>query len=142
MNRNTKKLQPLKKLFLLTLIIAFSSCFSQKINKTEKSYIITKYKYKDKNSWYLNLETFEYENRTKRFYSVYHINNVVFSDHDLKPLNPSVIRGKFKINEVLLAKSGLMVLNLFYKEETLLIFVFTLKILMKSLKNILLLKIK
>jgi len=40
MNRNTKKLQPLKKLFLLTLIIAFSSCFSQKINKTEKSYII------------------------------------------------------------------------------------------------------
>jgi len=90
MNRNTKKLQPLKKLFLLTLIIAFSSCFSQKINKTEKSYIITKYKSKDKNSWYLNLETFEYENRTKRFYSVYHINNVVFSDHDLKPLNPSI----------------------------------------------------
>ena len=98
MNRNTKKLQPLKKLFLLTLIIAFSSCFSQKINKTEKSYIITKYKSKDKNSWYLNLETFEYENRTKRFYSVYHINNVVFSDHDLKPLNPFVIRGEFKIN--------------------------------------------
>jgi hypothetical protein len=87
-----------KNLLLFVLIITLSNCYSQKNNKTEKSYIFTKYKSKDKNSWYLNLETFEYENRTKRFYSVYHINNVIFSDHDLKPLNPSVIRGEFKIN--------------------------------------------
>lgn len=91
------KMQVVKKLLLVVLTILLSNCYSQKTNKTEKDYIITKYTSKDKFSCYLNLEAFEYEDNAKRSYSVYHVNNLVFSNHGIKALNLNVLKGSFKI---------------------------------------------
>ncbi|WKD85693.1 hypothetical protein KCTC32516_01038 [Polaribacter huanghezhanensis] len=103
------KMQVVKKLLLFVLIITLNSCNAQKNNNNKKNYIITKYKSKDKSSCYINLEAFEFENKKNRFYSVYHINNLIFSDHDLKALNENVLKGEFKINAGAVGKEWIRV---------------------------------
>lgn len=103
-----ERIQVVKKLTVIFLITLLSSCYSQKNNNgKEKSYTITKYTSKDRFSCYLNIETYEFENRSKRFYSIYQINNLIFTDHDINSLNLNVLHGEFRIKAGAVSKQWL-----------------------------------
>lgn len=87
-------MQAVKKLLLFVLILLFSNCYSQEI---EKNYIIKKYKSNDNYSSYLNLDAFEHKEKRKLSHSVYRINNIIFSEHKSSNLIIHVLPGKFKI---------------------------------------------
>ncbi len=96
-----------KNLLLFILIITLSNCYSQKKNKIGKNYIITKFKSKNKSSCYLNLEAYDYENKKEKYYSVYRINNLIFSEHNLNSLTFHVLPGNFEIECGMIGKESI-----------------------------------
>jgi hypothetical protein len=117
-------MQAVKKLLLYVLILLFSNCYSQKI---EKNYIIKKFKSNDNFSSYLNLDIFEYKKKRKLSHSVYRINNVIFSKHKSSNLIINVLPGKFKIESGYIGKKWIELENFEVKKGDSIVMSFYLK---------------
>ena len=102
--KHKKELMLAVKCFLfLGITFLMINCNSLKKVETSNNYKIEVFKSND-NSTYLNLQTFLHENRKEKYYAVYRINNVIFSETDLNNLTINVLPGKFKIESGLIGK--------------------------------------
>lgn len=65
--------------------------------ETKEKYSISVFESVDGHS-YLNLKTYEREDKNKRYYSIYQINGLIYNEHGLNDLSLQVMAGDFMIN--------------------------------------------
>lgn len=84
------------KLLLFFAIATFLGC-SSKTNKND-NYEITIHKSKNDKYTYLNLSSYHYDDKSERYYSTYHINNLIYNNNKLKDFTLGVLPGDFNIS--------------------------------------------
>lgn len=117
-----------KTLLVLFFLILMISCNSSGGGKDNENVDIKIFKSKDGLS-YLDLQSYHFENKIEKYYSVYQINNLIFNKHELENLNLNVLNGKFKISggaigkkwnrlkEITINKGDSLVIKFYLKDE-------------------------
>lgn len=95
-NHKKEVMQVVKYILIMIIVTSFISCNKTHSFEKDNKCKIKIFKSKDGYS-YINLRTFEFEDKGKRYHAIYQINGIIFSKPELNDFTPPILGGKYSI---------------------------------------------